>query len=258
MDGEAGRAAVGGQDARGTPLRLVVESAAPTEPPAAAADAALPTLELRAVSKRWQRGRRPVLSNIDLCVADGTAVLLTGHNGAGKTTLLRVASGLIAPDGGTVAVQGLCPERSRREFNRRICLLGAGDAGLYARLAVRKHLDLTGRLALLGRDERALSVERALDTFDLRPIAPDRVDRLSTGQRQRLRLAMAFLHEPRLALLDEPSASLDDQGIGLLRGALARLVARGGAAICCEPSGSRAQLPHDRRLVLEDGALHAA
>jgi ABC-2 type transport system ATP-binding protein len=249
---------MGDADTRATPLRLVRGSVAPGRAAIVAADRLPPNLELRGVSKHWPRKPRPVLHSVDLSVAPGTAILLTGRNGAGKTTLLRVASSLIAPDSGEVRVQGLCPERSRREFHRRVALLSPGGSGLYARLSVRRHLDLAGRLALLARAERAAATEREIDHFDLRELAGDRVDRLSMGQRQRVRVAMAFLHHPQLVLLDEPSTSLDDPGIALLHSAVSRLLARGGAAIWCEPAGSRSSFPFDRSLVLEDGALYAA
>ncbi len=155
-------------------------------------------------------------------------------------------------------VRGLSPERSRREFNRRITFLSAGGSGLYARLSVRRHLDLAARLALLGPDDREAAIERAMDEFNLRPLARDRADRLSMGQRQRVRVAMAFLHGPDLALLDEPGTSLDDEGVELLHSAVSKLLARGGAAIWCEPSRSRTGFAFDRQLVLKGGALHAA
>jgi ABC-type multidrug transport system ATPase subunit len=256
VDGDAGQATPADEDARRASLRLVTGSPAARAAPIAAGETAVPALELRGVSKCLQR--HLVLDRIDLSLPERTGVLLTGRNGAGKTTLLRVVSGLIAPDSGSVLVQGLSPERSRREISRRICMLGAGNSGLYARLSVRRHLDLAGRLALLGRAERIAAVERAIDAFDLCQVTSRRADRLSTGQRQRVRLAMAFLHGPQLALLDEPSTSLDDHGLGLLRAALSRLLARGGAAIWCEPSGGHAELVYDRRLVIEDGVVHAA
>ena len=112
-------------------------------------------------------------------------------------------------------------------------------------------------MALLAPGDRVAAIDGAIHAFDLRPLAGDRVDRLSMGQRQRVRVAMAFLHDPHLALLDEPSTSLDDQGAGLLHAALSRLLARGGAAVWCEPSGSRPGFAFDRQLVLEEGALHA-
>jgi ABC-2 type transport system ATP-binding protein len=246
MNEAAGRVGEAAPDAPGVRLRLVVDDAVPS------------TLELLGVSKRWHRKAPPVLDGIDLSLAPGTAVLLTGRNGVGKTTLLRVASGMIAPDSGDVRVEGICPERSRREFHRRVALLSPGGSGLYARLSVRRHLDLAGRLALLARADRALATERAVDDFELSPVMGDRVDRLSMGQRQRVRLAMAFLHDPQLVLLDEPSTSLDDHGVGLLHAALSELLGRGGAAIWCEPSGGGTEFSFDRHLVLEEGALHAA
>ena len=216
-----------------------------------------PILQLRGVTKRWKRGSEPVLDHVDLSLVRGTAVLLTGRNGAGKTTLLRVASGVIFPDSGGVELQGFCPQRSRREFSRRITLLSAGGGGLYARLSVRSHLDLAGRLALLSRAERTAATDRLLDAFDLRALTANRVDRLSMGQRQRVRVAMSFVHDPELALLDEPTTSLDNHGVGLLHAALSRMLSRGGAAIWCEPSGTRSDFGYDRRLVLQDGGLHA-
>ena len=221
-------------------------------------DESLPTLELKGISKRWHRKVPPVLDGIDLALAPGTAVLLTGRNGAGKTTLLRVASGLITPDSGEVRVRGLSPERSRREFHRRVALLSPGNSGLYARLSVRRHLDLAGRLALMARPERAEAVERVIDDFELHQLANGRVDRLSMGQRQRVRVAMAFIHHPQLVLLDEPGTSLDEPGVGVLNAAVSGLLGRGGAAIWCEPAGSRSDFAFDRRLVLEEGELHAA
>jgi ABC-2 type transport system ATP-binding protein len=217
-----------------------------------------PALELHGVSKRWRGKPSPVLDSVDFTVAHGTAVLLTGRNGAGKTTLLRLAAGVITPDRGRVMVRGLSPEGSRREFNQRIAFLSAGGSGLYARLSVKRHLDLAARLALLGPVDRSAATERAMDAFRLRPLAGDRVDRLSMGQRQRLRVAMAFLHGPDLALLDEPGTSLDDEGVGVLHSALSKLLARGGAAIWCEPSRSRTGFAFERQLVLREGALHVA
>jgi ABC-2 type transport system ATP-binding protein len=256
--GEAGQASLRDSVEAGPGLTLVTGSPPRRSIPRTSHEAASRALELRAVSKRWRKQPRPVLDDVDLGVAPGTAVLLTGANGAGKTTLLRLAAGVIAPDRGSVMVQGLSPERSRREFSRRIAFLSAGGSGLYARLSVCRHLDLAARLALLGSSERAAAIERAIDAFDLGPLADNRVDRLSMGQRQRVRVAMAFLHDPDLALLDEPSTSLDEHGIGLLHSALSSMLAQGGAAIWCEPSGGRAEFAFDRHLTLKDGALHVA
>jgi ABC-type protease/lipase transport system fused ATPase/permease subunit len=81
------------------------------------------------------------------------------------------------------------------------------------------------------------------------------VDRLSTGQRQRVRLAMALIHSPAVVLLDEPAASLDDEGVALLGATLERMLGRGAAAIWAAPRDSDATYRFDRRYVLGGGAL---
>jgi ABC-2 type transport system ATP-binding protein len=213
------------------------------------------TLELRGVTKRWRRNRPPVLDGVDLALEPGTAVRISGRNGAGKTTLLRIAAGLIGADRGEVSVAGLRPDRDRREYQRHIGLLSAGSSGLYARLSVRRHLELWARLAMLPRAERAPAAERALDEFMLDDLASSRVDRISMGQRQRVRLAMTFMHDPLVALLDEPANSLDDVGGEVLASAVEKLRARGGAALWCCPSGEGQRFDFDRAYVVEDGAL---
>jgi ABC-2 type transport system ATP-binding protein len=217
-----------------------------------------PVLDLAGILKRWPSQDAPVLDRIELRLEPGSAAAISGRNGAGKTTLLRIAAGLIGAEAGSVKVCGLDVERDRTEFQRRIGFLAAGNSGLYARLKVEHHLDLWSRLALVPRTQRGPAVERALSTFGLESLCGRRVDRLSMGQRQRLRLALAFVHEPALVLLDEPATSLDEDGIGLLQGALDAVRARGGAAIVCLPSGWEQLLLIDRALVLESGALTPA
>jgi ABC-2 type transport system ATP-binding protein len=169
--------------------------------------------------------------------------------------MLRVAAGLIAPERGSVRICGLDPERERTRFQRRVGFLSAGNSGLYARLKAEDHLQLWARLALIPRRDRGAAVERALDGFALRAICGRRVDRLSMGQRQRLRMALAFLHEPSVVLLDEPATSLDEDGIAVLERQLDRLRGRGGAAVVCVPTGWGRVLRLDRDLVLADGVL---
>jgi ABC-2 type transport system ATP-binding protein len=210
-------------------------------------------LELRGIVKSW--GDQHVLREVDLALAPGTVVAIAGRNGAGKTTLLRVASGLIVPETGTVRLDGLDPERDRTEFQSRLGYLSAGNSGLYARLKAEHHLDLAVKLALMPRRDRRPAIERALQAFELEQLCGRRVDRLSMGQRQRLRLALSFVHEPTVVLLDEPSTSLDQDGRALVQQALNDLKARGGAAIVCVPTGGEPLPVVDRVLELSDGRL---
>ena len=236
-----------------------VPDAAPSPAaPAAHGRTEPPPLELTGVLKSWSSQPRPVLDRVDLQLEPGSATAISGRNGAGKTTLLRIAGGLIGAEEGTVRVAGLDPDRDRTEFQRRIGFLAAGNSGLYARLKVEHHLELWTRLALMRRRDRARAIEEALAAFALEPLCGRRVDRLSMGQRQRLRIALAFVHAPTLVLLDEPATSLDEEGIALLQHALDSLKQRGGGALVCLPSGWEQLLAIDRSLVLTDGRLEPA
>jgi ABC-type multidrug transport system ATPase subunit len=215
-------------------------------------------LRARGVSKTWSGAENPILDSIDLTLAPGRRVSLVGSNGAGKTTLLRIIAGLISPDRGTVTLDGLTATSQRREFHRRIGFLPAGQTGLYARFSVRHHLEYWARIAFVPRRERGGAVEQSVEEFQLGAMLGQRADRLSMGQRQRLRLALAFLHGPRLVLLDEPSTSLDPDGIGVLREAVSRLVATGGTALWCAPTTEEVDVPVDEALRLADGKVRAA
>ena len=213
-------------------------------------------LALHCVRKSW--GARNVLDDVELVVDRGTLTAIRGVNGIGKTTLLRIAAGLIMPDAGVVDLEGLHPRRDRRRYQERIGLLAAGDRGLYARLTVFQHLELWGRLSLLPRAPLRAAVDRVVAQFGLGELIGSRVDRLSMGQRQRLRMSMVFLHEPDLVLLDEPLNSLDEDGADLLGICLSELTRRGGAAIWCSPGTDAPPVTFDVELLLEDGRLRPA
>ena len=93
--------------------------------------------------------------------------------------------------------------------------------------------------------------------FGLTQIAKRRADRLSQGQRQRLRLALTFLHNPKVLLLDEPRNSLDEEGLAILGRAIQDVLAGGGAVIWCSPAGEIQPIEFDRRLLIEDGILRS-
>jgi len=226
---------------------------ADAEPDTIAVAGRAPVLRLEGVSKRF--GSRAVLREVDLALAPGEVVAICGRNGAGKTTLLRIAAGLLIADAGSVRIAGLDPERDRRDYQRRVGLLAAGSSGLYGRLPVERHLDFCAGIALIPRRVRRAAIERATAAFDLSALRGLRVDRLSMGQRQRLRLALAFLHDPELALLDEPLTSLDEEGGELLEARLDRLRASGGSALLCAPTGEHDGITVDRTLAIDDGRL---
>ncbi|MEA2286949.1 MAG: type transport system ATP-binding protein [Solirubrobacteraceae bacterium] len=237
------------------PLNLVIDP--PEALPSPAEDS---ILALRGITKEWRTKRGPlrVLDSVDLDLRPGTTTWVCGQNGVGKTTVLRIAAGLIKPDSGSVCLAGLSPERDRRAFQRSIGFLPAGDRGLYPRLTVKRHLEYWSSVALVPRKSRSQAVARSIEDFGLTDLADRRTDRMSLGQRQRLRLAMTFLHNPSIILVDEPLNSLDSDGAAALESALERVKAQGGAALWCSPLGEGRKPRYDASYVIEHGRLQPA
>ncbi len=223
-------------------------------PPTTAGERAYP-LALHDVGKRWPKTEAPVLDGVSLTLDHGSTTWVGGRNGAGKTTLLRIAAGLIDPDRGRAQVWGFTAAENRGRYQRLVSFLPAGDRGLYARLTVRHQLEFWARIAMMAPAGLKASVEQTIDTFELRELAERRVDRMSMGQRQRLRIAMTFLTEPEVVLLDEPLTSLDKEGAEVLDRAIADLIARDGVLLWCSPSGERLEQRFDSSWFLDHGRL---
>ncbi len=237
--------------------RLRVAPAAHAQP--LSGPSAEPLLAVTGLTKHWRGRPAPTLDGLELEMRPGEVVSVTGRNGAGKTTLLRILGGLVAPDRGDVVLDGIRLGTRRRAYQRQIGLLTPGDRGLYARVTVARHLDLWARLALLERDARdAPRSATAMTRFELAELADLRVDVLSMGQRQRVRLALAFLHAPRLVLLDEPANSLDLEALAIVRGAVDDAARRGDLCLVVAPEGAPTGIDVDRALVLRDGRLEPA
>jgi heme ABC exporter ATP-binding subunit CcmA len=158
-------------------------------------------ISARGLAKRY--GDRRVFTGLDLDLAPGGFLLVTGPNGSGKTTLLRVLAGLAAPSAGELRL----PER------HTVGYLGH-EPLVYRELTPLENLTLFGRLYRLP--ERAERIGMLLERFGLWEVRHERVSTFSRGMQQRLGLCRVLLHEPSLLLLDEPYNALDQQGAELL------------------------------------------
>jgi ABC-type multidrug transport system ATPase subunit len=214
-----------------------------------------PVLELESLYHRWKGPKPPVLDDVSLTLRAGEVTWIGGRNGAGKTTLLRLAAGILLPQQGSVRLGALTPSSKGGDYRREIGFLSAGDRGLQARMRVVQQLDYWGRLAYVPRARRAELVAESVRRFGLEEFATRRVDRMSMGQRQRVRLAMAFLHEPRVLLLDEPRNSLDDEGYRLLNEQIELAAGRGATVLWCSPRGEDRVIECDVSYTLVDGRL---
>lgn len=212
-------------------------------------------LELEGLYHKWKGPKPPVLDDVSLALRAGEVTWIGGRNGVGKTTLLRLAAGILLPQRGTVRMGELTPSSRGNLYRRQIGFLSAGDRSLQARLRVRQQLDYWARLAYVPREIRAERVTDSMGRFGLDEFAERRVDRMSQGQRQRIRLAMAFMHNPSMLLLDEPRNSLDDDGYQLLNEQIEEAAGRGAAILWCSPRGEDRVISCDASFTLQDGCL---
>ncbi|MGD9902398.1 MAG: ABC transporter ATP-binding protein [Vicinamibacterales bacterium] len=163
-------------------------------------------LDARRLGKRF--GAVDAVHDVSIAVAPGEIVGLLGPNGAGKTTTLRMLAGILAPDRGRVVVDGLDVHATPIEAKRRIGFL-SGDTQLYQRLTPREVLAYFGRLYGLDATVVAARSAALVADLDMTGFADRPCGTLSSGQKQRANLARAFLHDPPLLILDEPTTALD-------------------------------------------------
>jgi len=163
-------------------------------------------IEARDLHKRF--GAKPAVGGVSFTAPDGQVTGLLGPNGAGKTTSLRLVYGLLRPDAGDVLVDGVAVAARPREALSALGVL-PDSPGLYSRLTAREHLCYAGELRGLSGHRLAAAVARLVDAFDLHAIADRRTAGFSQGERRKVALARALVHDPRNVVLDEPTNGLD-------------------------------------------------
>jgi ABC-2 type transport system ATP-binding protein len=161
-------------------------------------------IDVSGLSKRY--GGRAVVDNIQLQVGTGRICGFLGPNGSGKTTTIRMLCGLLTPDAGSGTCLGLDITTQAAAIKRQVGYM-TQKFGLYDDLSIRENLDFVGRLFELPRRHEA--VDQALERLGLTARQQQLAGTLSGGWKQRLALAACLIHEPRLLLLDEPTAGVD-------------------------------------------------
>lgn len=191
---------------------------------------------------------------VDLDVREGEVHALVGLNGAGKSTLMRLLLGMLRPQSGTVRLAG-------RDLRSAPPALWASVGHLveyplaYPELGARANLVLGARLHNVPRHRVDGVVDAIIDEFDLRAYSRRRAGRLSLGNRQRLGLASALQHDPKLIVLDEPTNALDPRGVILLRESLRRRADSGAAVLVSSHHLDEVARIADRITVLNAGRV---
>lgn len=177
-------------------------------------------LTVQNLTKTYKGGTR-ALDGVDLEVSGGMFGLL-GPNGAGKTTLMRVLATLLLPDGGAATLDGTDLVRQPGDARRMVGYLPQ-EFGTYPSLTAFEYLDYLGLLCKLPAPRRRRRIEELLAAVNLAPQRNQLTRRLSGGMKRRLGIAQALLNDPRLLIVDEPTAGLDPEERVRFRNLLADL-----------------------------------
>lgn len=207
-------------------------------------------IRLNQVTKRY--GMVTALDGVHLHVDPGETFGLLGSNGAGKTTTLRLLAGMAEPSSGQVRVMGVDPWEDPGQARSQMGVLPEGT-GLYERLSALDNLRLFAGLHGVGPER----IERAVAAAGLVGWTGRRVGSLSKGERQRVGLARALLHDPRLLILDEPTAGLDPAATQAFHDVLRELKARGRTVVIASHDMAEVDALCDRVAILDRGRLVA-
>jgi len=147
---------------------------------------------------------------------DGQITGLLGPNGAGKTTTLRMLYSLLPPDAGEILIDGLDPTRDAMEIKRTLGVI-PDNRGLYSRLTARENISYYGELHGMNRQRIEARIAQLAETLDMADFIDRRTEGFSQGQRVKVAIARAMIHEPQTVLMDEPSNGLDVMSTRALR-----------------------------------------
>jgi len=201
-------------------------------------------------------GRAVAVADVSLRAPDGSVTGLLGPNGAGKTTSLRLLSGLLRPDGGRALVDGLDPAREPDAARRRLGVL-PDATGLYARLTGREQIRYAGELHGLRGQSLAHAVDGLVDALGLDAVADRAAAGYSAGERRKVALALALVHDPPNVVLDEPTTGLDVMSARAVRTRVRQIATSGRAVLFSSHVLSEVALLCDRVVVLARGRVVA-
>jgi sodium transport system ATP-binding protein len=210
------------------------------------------TIEVVGLEKDFAGAR--VVDGIGFEVHAGEIYGLIGPNGAGKTTTFRILAGLLSPSAGSVRVDGIDVAAEPARAKARLGF-STGSSGLYGRLTAREQLAYFGALHGMAPARLAARIDEVAASVDLTRLLGRRCEKLSTGERQRVSIARALVHDPAVLILDEPTAGLDVLASRFLRDVILRARHDGKAVLFSTHYLAEAELLCDRVGFLHRGKI---
>jgi len=209
-------------------------------------------LELHAINRSF--GERRVLRDVSFTVTGGRMTGFVGGNGAGKTTTMRVILGVLAPDSGSVTLDGApltAEQRTRFGYMPE-------ERGLYPKMKVAEQIIYLGRLHGMSADQAKTSAETLLERLGLGERLGDTVESLSLGNQQRAQIAAALVHSPEVLVLDEPFSGLDPIAVEVVLNVLKDFAATGAPVIFSSHQLDIVERLCDDLVVIADGEIRAS
>lgn len=219
-------------------------------------------IEARQLAKTFTpkgAGKAPIvaLREVSFSARDGQITGLLGPNGAGKSTSLRILAGLIKPDSGSATLDGHDVVASPLAARRCLGFL-PHNAGLYPRLTSRENLEYYAQLYGLSRKEARLRAAEQIALLGMEDFAERRTDGFSQGQRTRVALGRALIHNPSTLILDEPTNGLDVMATRNLRAVLRQLRDRGHCILVSSHIMQEVSMLCDQVAIISDGTIAMA
>ena len=201
-------------------------------------------------------GKNKVLRGISLEANAGEIFGLLGPNGAGKTTTLRVICTLLAPDAGSVNVLGFDTRSMPEQVRRRVGVVTA-DIGVYPRLSARENITYFAQLSGVPDRDLKQRVDAVVDRLGITSFANQRADSLSSGQKQKVAIGRAIVHDPEVLMFDEPTSNLDVLASREIREFMVESRGRGRCVIFSTHVLHDAERLCDRVTILHEGSVVA-
>ena len=213
-------------------------------------------IEIRHVSKSYNRGTVKAVDNLDLTVNTGEIFGFLGPNGAGKTTTIKLIVGLLRPDTGTIVINGIDNQKDPLAC-KAITTYVPDNPDVYERLTGLEYLNFIGDVYGVARDRRVERVSRWAEAFEMAGDLGSPIKGYSHGMRQKIVLMAALLPAPRVIVLDEPLVGLDPRAAHLLKEAMREHCDAGGTLFFSTHIREVAEKLCDRIGIIHRGRLVA-
>ena len=199
-------------------------------------------------------GEKKAVDNLSLHIAPGEIYGFIGHNGAGKTTTLKSVVGILQFDAGEITIDGISIKENPLECKRRFAYI-PDNPDLYDYMTGIKYLNFIADIFGVGANERQARIRKYADAFELTADLAQPIAAYSHGMKQKLAIIAAWLHEPKLILMDEPFVGLDPKASHLLKEMMRQVCDEGGAIFFSTHVLEVAEKLCDKVAILKGGKL---